>query len=236
MSDLHKKFNAVEGELNLIMFERREMVHGLTLSMLSNTNMLLLGPPGTGKSLLVTEWSKRLNSSVYFAWMLSKFSTPEEIFGPYSLSALELDKYKRVTTGKLPEAHFGFIDEIFKAGAAILNSMLTLLNERIFYNDGIPVKTPLLTVIGASNEIPESEDGLDALYDRFQLKFNVKPISETKNFKLMLNSKLKKPIATISLEDVVSAQEAIKEVKLTSSSIDTLTKIRRSIDSRNRFF
>ena len=233
MSVLYKKFNAVEGDLNLILFERREIIHGLTLAMLSNVNMLLLGPPGTGKSLLVSEWSKRLEGSKYFSWMLSKFSTPEELFGPYSLLGLEEDHYKRVTAGKLPEANFGFIDEIFKAGAAILNSMLTLLNERIFYNDGIPVDTPLLAVIGASNEIPETEDGLDALYDRFQMKFNVHRISETRNFKQMLKSTLLTPMAIVSLNDIITAKKEIDQVNLTSQSIEILTKIRNSIESES---
>ena len=187
---LSSKFNAIEGELNLSLFERREMIHGLTLSILSDTNMLLLGSPGTGKSMLVTEWSKHITDAKYFAWMLSKFSTPEELFGPFSINALENDRYLRVTAGKLPDAHFGFIDEIFKAGAAILNSMLTVLNERIFYNDGVPVKTPLISIIGASNEIPEEDDGLDFNsfvfdYEEYQrLQFTVDWVPELYEYKI----------------------------------------------------
>ena len=228
---LSSKFNAIEGELNLSLFERREMIHGLTLSILSDTNMLLLGSPGTGKSMLVTEWSKHITDAKYFAWMLSKFSTPEELFGPFSINALENDRYLRVTAGKLPDAHFGFIDEIFKAGAAILNSMLTVLNERIFYNDGVPVKTPLISIIGASNEIPEEDDGLDALYDRFQMKFLVKPIHEAGNFKSMLKYTRPTCETTLSLEDIVAAKKQVAKVEISDAMIDLLLKIRGAVGS-----
>ena len=193
--------------------------------------MLLLGSPGTGKSMLVTEWSKHITDAKYFAWMLSKFSTPEELFGPFSINALENDRYLRVTAGKLPDAHFGFIDEIFKAGAAILNSMLTVLNERIFYNDGVPVKTPLISIIGASNEIPEEDDGLDALYDRFQMKFLVKPIHEAGNFKSMLKHKLPTCETTLSLEDIVEAKKQVAKVEMSDAMIDLLLKIRGAVGS-----
>ena len=91
--------------------------------------MLLLGPPGTAKSALVRAIARAFGGS-YFETLVTKFSTPEEIFGPISLKALEQDRFMRVTTGKLPEAQFGFVDEIFKASSAILNTLLTIMNER----------------------------------------------------------------------------------------------------------
>ena len=229
--NLSGKFNSIEAELNLRLFEREDVIHGLTLAILSETNMLLLGSPGTGKSLLVSLWSRHINEAKYFDWMLTKFSTPEEIFGPFSLSALENDRYVRNIEGKLPTAHFAFIDEIFKAGSAILNSMLTLLNERIFYNDGAAVKTPLLTLIGASNEIPEAEDGLDALYDRFQLKYQVLPLHESSNFKKMMKSSNKPFTTVITLADITTAKSQITNVSFTDSSIEMLLKIRLAIMS-----
>ena len=231
---LSSKFNSIEGELNLRLFERQEVVHGLTLAILSDTNMLLLGSPGTGKSLLVSLWSNHINEARYFDWMLTKFSTPEEIFGPFSLSALEKDKYVRNIEGKLPTAHFAFIDEIFKAGSAILNSMLTLLNERIFYNDGKAIKTPLLTLIGASNEIPEAEDGLDALYDRFQLKYQVLPLHDSSNFKKMMKSSFGEPNTVISLDDINTAKSQIAEISFTDAAVDMLLKIRMAIMSNRK--
>jgi MoxR-like ATPase len=101
---------------------------------------------------------------------MTRFSTPEELFGPISLAGLEQDQYRRLTTGKLPEAHVAFLTEIWKANSAILNALLTLCNERIFYNDGQPVTCPLLTLVGDSNELPQGDD-LGALFDRFALRY-----------------------------------------------------------------
>ncbi|WP_051080832.1 AAA family ATPase [Bacillus sp. 37MA] len=140
----------------------------------------------------------------YFQWLLTRFSTPEELFGPLSLRALEEDVYRRNTKGKLPEAHMAFLDEIFKAGSAILNTFLTLVNERIFYNDGTPIKSPLQTVIGASNEYPEEDEGLEALYDRFLLRFDLKYIGEEGNFIKILQSEttIVTPLPAISFDEL----------------------------------
>jgi len=155
---LHEKFEAIEGELNKFFVEREEVIHGLTLAILSEVNILLLGPPGTAKSMSVKCWKDHLKMDKdklqYFEWLLTKFSTPEEIFGPFSIKALsEEDRYSRITTNKLPESPIAFLDEIFKCNSGLLNSLLPVLNERIFYNDGVAHKIPLLTVVAASNEI-----------------------------------------------------------------------------------
>jgi MoxR-like ATPase len=160
---LYEKFKKVEEELNEYFVEREEVVHGLALAILSENNMLLLGPPGVAKSMAVREWRAHIKGANYFEWLLTKFSVPEELFGPLSLKALEEDRYSRITVNKLPEAHFGFLDEIFKCNSGLLNSLLPVLNERKFHNDGISVDIPLLAVIAASNETPEEEDGLTAL-------------------------------------------------------------------------
>jgi MoxR-like ATPase len=160
---LYEKFQKVEEELNSYFVEREEILHGLALAILSESNILLLGPPGIAKSLAVRAWRSHIEGAKYFEWLLTKFSTPEEVFGPLSLRALEEDRYSRITANKLPEAHFAFLDEIFKCNSGLLNSLLPVLNERIFHNDGKAHKLPLLCVISASNEIPDSEDGLDAL-------------------------------------------------------------------------
>lgn len=114
----------------------------------------------------------------FFQRLFTRFTTPEEIFGPLSLRALENDEYLRCIDGFLPTANVAFLDEIFKANSSILNTLLTILNERQFDNGaGMRVKCPLKCVIGASNELPESED-LDALLDRFLLRANVLPVSD----------------------------------------------------------
>src|SRR5689334_13999586 len=110
--------------------ERESVVDGALAAVLAGEHVLLLGPPGTAKSALVRALAQAFGGR-YFERLVTKFSTPEELFGPISLKALEQDQFTRVTTDKLPEADFAFVDEIFKANSAILNSLLTLLNERL---------------------------------------------------------------------------------------------------------
>lgn len=167
---LYEKFNSIEEELQEFFVEREEVLHGLAVAMLSETNILLLGPPGTAKSMSVRAWRDHIVASKgtgkktdegakKFEWLLTKFSTPEEIFGPYSIKALsEEDRYSRITVNKLPECHLAFLDEIFKCNSGLLNALLPVLNERVFHNDGIAHKIPLLTVVGASNEIPDQDE------------------------------------------------------------------------------
>ena len=232
---LHEKFRKIEDELNDYFVEREEVLHGLTLAMLSENNILLLGPPGIAKSLAVREWRNHIEGANYFEWLLTKFSTPEEVFGPLSLKALEEDRYSRITFNKMPEAHFAFLDEIFKCNSGLLNSLLPVLNERKFHNDGVAHTIPLLTTVGASNEIPDSEDGLEALFDRFLLKFMVKPIQEESNFKKMITSKIPNPQLVLSLEEIDQARAMVKEVEINEGMADVLIKLRRKMSHQGIF-
>ena len=181
LATLHR----VRDELNALLIERDELVDGVLLALLARQHVLLIGPPGTAKSMLARELCRRLGGA-YVEWLLTKFTTPEEIFGPVSLPALEQGRFERVTTNKLPEAEIAFLDEIFKANSAILNSLLTLLNERHFYHGAARVAVPLQSLIGASNELPEEEE-LAALYDRFALRFTVGYIEQDQHFKALLS-------------------------------------------------
>lgn len=146
------------------------------LAAVSGEHLLLIGPPGTGKSLVARRLRDAFADATYFERLLTRFSVPEELFGPLSVKGLEDDRYLRQTRGYLPEAAVAFLDEIFKANSAILNALLTLLNERAFDNDGTRHTTPLITLVGASNELPNHQE-LGALYDRFLLRLFVAPIS-----------------------------------------------------------
>ena len=150
---IRDKFLKIEEEMNGYLYERTEPIRGLSLGILSASNVLLLGPPGTAKSMVVREWTKRILNARYFEWLITRFSTPEELLGPISFEGLKNDRHERVISHKLPEANLAFLDEIFKGNAGILNSLLTIMNERIFFNGPNPQRIPLYTVIGSSNEV-----------------------------------------------------------------------------------
>src|SRR5512147_1768672 len=151
------RLRRMRSELAQLFLERDAVVDGALVAMLAGYHVLLIGPPGTGKSMLADELCRRLDGATYFQWLLTKFTTPEELFGAVSLAALERDEYRRVTALKLPEAHIAFLDEVFKANSSILNAVLTLMNERRFHNGRAVERVPLVTLFGASNELPEDD-------------------------------------------------------------------------------
>ena len=142
--------------------------------------LLFVGPPGTAKSDLVLKWveSVGLSNTEYFEYMLTKFTEPSEILGPIDIDLLKQGRFIRRTKGKLPECRVAFLDEIFKSNSAILNLLLTILNERKFYQDGEPVPVNLQVLFAATNDIPDQGE-LDAMSDRFILKVETKPVKDT---------------------------------------------------------
>jgi MoxR-like ATPase len=164
--------------------------------------------------------------------LLTKYTTPEELFGPYSLAALERDEYIRKTEHNASEAHFIFLDEIWKANSGVLNANLTLITERLFYNGAVPVKVPLLTLVGASNELPEEDDNLDAMLDRFILKYHVKPIVEEQNFMQMLIGEIPETIEPmLTLNDITVLQVATKAVKMPKEMLELYASLRRDFSA-----
>lgn len=164
-----------EGLLNGLV-ERETPMRLALLAAIAGEHTLLLGPPGTAKSELARRLRTAFVDSTYFERLLTRFSVPEELFGPLSIRGLDDDRYERLTEGYLPTASIAFLDEIFKANSAILNALLTLLNEREFDNGTQRLKTPLVSVIGASNELPQVDE-LGALYDRFLVRVHCGPVT-----------------------------------------------------------
>ena len=223
-----EKITSLIIKMNNGLLERNEQVKLMLLAALAGEHVLLIGPPGTAKS----ELAKRLKSvfveASYFERLLTRFSVPEELYGPLSIQALEEDKYKRLTSGYLPEASVAFIDEIFKANSAILNSLLTLLNEREFDNGNRRYKVPLISVVAASNELPEGEE-LSALYDRFMLRSFVAPVSNDSFDDLLMlsGSKCDPELENrLKLEDLTEVQQLSEKVSLNPSVIELCKEFR----------
>jgi MoxR-like ATPase len=147
---------------------KQETIRLMVLSVLAGEHIALIGPPGTAKSALVRNFARMIDSR-YFEYLLTRFSEPNELFGPVDIPAFRQGTYRRRTEAMLPDAEIVFLDEIFKSNSAILNALLTLLNERKFNNGGSVVDVPLLSVFGASNEVP-ADESLQAIFDRFLLR------------------------------------------------------------------
>ena len=167
----------MEHELNVSLIEREEVVRAAIVALLARQHLVILGPPGTAKSALVDEIARRIGPQTgaglqIFNYLMTRFTTPEELFGPVSVSGLKKDEYRRITAGKLVEAEIVFLDEIFKASSAILNALLKIVNERVFNNGNQEIPIPLISLFGASNELPQGND-LEALWDRFLLRIRV---------------------------------------------------------------
>lgn len=175
-STLSARLRAILDCLELGLVERRQSVRLALLAALAGEHTLLIGPPGTAKSELARRLHAVFRDARYFERLLTRFSVPEELFGPLSIQALEQDRYERHTAGFLPDASIAFIDEVFKANSAILNALLTLLNEREFDNGAGRQRCPLISAIGATNEVPEDEVG-EAFFDRFLLRLPISPVS-----------------------------------------------------------
>jgi len=234
---------ALEGAVQAMqtgLIERDTEVRLLLLAGLCGEHILYLGPPGTAKSELGRRLSQ-LTKGSYFERLLTRFSVPEELFGPLSMRALEEDKYVRKTRGYLPNADVAFIDEIFKANSAILNTLLTILNERLFDNGSSRTEVPLICLVAASNELPESEE-LDALYDRFLFRREVKQVSpgglaellsSTANTEQARRDHVELPEMPLTLEQFQAIRSAaVKSVAVPPGVIALITDLRTYLQDK----
>jgi MoxR-like ATPase len=215
-------------ELHQLFLERADLIDGALIALLAGHHVLIVGPPGTAKSMLADELCRRLDGAAYFQWLLTRFTTPEELFGAVSLAGLEADDYRRVTTGKLPEANIAFVDEVFKSSSSILNAVLSIMNERIFHNGRTPQAVPLVTLFGASNELPEDTE-LVALFDRFLLRFVVDYIAEDFRFLKMLHMRPPETRTTLSLETLRTLQAEAASIEVPDYLYRSIADLRREL-------
>lgn len=213
------------------MFERENEIRAVARAILAEQHVVLLGAPGVAKSMLITEFVKRIDGAKVFKKLIMRDSTPDEILGPISIKGLENDQCKRNISNMLPECEFAFLDEIFKGNSVVLNSTLTIMNERQFDNDNKRVDCPLITLLAASNELPQ-EDELTALWDRFTVRLIVKKIADDNNFIKFLKSKtanVPQNITKGNLADLRQEIEDCKNVIIPDDVIEALCKIRREL-------
>ena len=219
--------------------ERDDIVALSLLALLSGQSVFLYGPPGTAKSLIARRLSLAFKGSKYFEYLMNRFSTPEEVFGPVSIRELKEDRYIRKTAGYLPEADIAFLDEIWKSSPAILNTLLTIINERKFHNGDRVESVPLKGIVAASNEIPSANQGLEALYDRFVVRLVVDSMRRRDNFEALLSGAPVKADIEVNgdlqfdAEAWKNALGSMETVVVPKETLNVIHSIRVKIDEYN---
>ncbi len=216
-------------------FEKDHILAMALLSAIAGESIFLLGPPGTAKSLVARRLKLAFSNAKAFEYLMSRFSTPDEIFGPVSISLLKNeDRYERVVDGFLPTATIVFLDEIWKASPSIQNALLTAINERIFQNGRTTLSLPMKVLIAASNELPMEDEGLEALWDRFLIRMVSNCIQSESTFVKMIRQKPLKDIAMPKelqiTEDIYESwQQDIDAVTIPDNVCAVVTSIRKRL-------
>lgn len=230
-ADVHTKVSNLKDELQQAFQERDSVVIGVLVSVLAQEHCVLLGPPGTAKSLLPRVLSQAIDST-FFEHLMTRYTEPNEVFGPIDLQAWSnKGTYSRRTAGFFPEAEVAFLDEIFKANSSILNALLAAVNERVFHDDGQAKPLPLQSVIAASNEMPESAE-LEALFDRFMLRYEVGYVRAPDAFKAIIAGTKPEQLVTtkLSKKELQQAQADAMALPLASDVVDTLFELRTKLE------
>lgn len=186
-------------ELEQRFIGKDEVIRLLLVSVVAGEHAVLIGPPGTAKSALIRSLAKLMQAR-YFEYLLTRFTEPNEIFGPVDINAFRDGEYRRRVEGMMPDSEIVFLDEVFKSNSAILNSLLTLLNERIYTVGGKAIRCPLVSVFGASNEVP-SDETLVAVFDRFLLRIRSENL-DAYHFNGLLERGVAQEVAQVSGQEL----------------------------------
>lgn len=240
-TQIKKRINNLLKYLNTGLYEKDEAIRLSLLCAIAGESIFFLGPPGTAKSMVSRRIQKAFKDETkYFEYLMNEFSTPDEICGPVSLKSLEQDSYIRRTEGFLPTANIAFLDEIWKSGPAILNTLLTLINEKKFHNGSNVEKVPLKILLAASNELPAKDSGLEALYDRFIVRLMVNPVTNDSDFDSLITSSsdtgLPEDFNTsnlIKLDEIEQWQKEIDTIEIPDTVLKVIHIIRDSIKNYN---
>ena len=247
---IHDRIERIINALAQGLYEKEVAVRLALLTAIAGESIFFLGKPGYAKSMIACRLQQAFKSNgggeaKYFEYLMNQFSTPEDIFGPISLKALngegenKEEEYKRIIKNMLPEADIAFLDEIWKASAAIQNTLLTIINERKYRNGNKMIDVPLKALFAASNELPAKNRGLEALFDRFIMRLIVVPIKDESEFFEMVNEpssqkfKLPNDVLAISVDEWNSWKEKIDEVTLSSEAKAVISAIRKELIVRN---
>lgn len=230
---MKQKLQQLIVELNKNLVGKEDVMKLSLLTMLAGENLILFGKPGTAKSEIARRLSKIFEEDSYFEYLLTKFTTPEEIFGPLSIQELKADRFRRNVDGYMPNVKVAFLDEIFKANSSILNSLLTIINEKIYHNGNEKIKVPLQSLISASNELPIGDRELSALYDRFLVRVVVNYLSdddvnelfdvEDEEFNTSDSLKMK-------IEEIEKIKQEAKNVEIPEEIRTCIIEIRRNFN------
>lgn len=245
-----ERFQRLLRDMNRGIYEKETEISLSLLAALAGESVILLGPPGVAKSMVARQLKTAFRDARSFEYLMSRFSTPDEIFGPVSIQKLKSsDTYERAVEGYLPTADVVFLDEIWKAGPAIQNTLLTVINEKIFRNGNREMRLPLKLLVAASNELPAKGEGLEALWDRFVIRIESRPIRQEKNFRSMLlevenlsevKSEEQSSAAegeansnVITAEEYAEWSENINKIGVKEDVLDVISVVRKSLRTVN---
>lgn len=248
MKTINDRIERIIAQISSGLYEKENSVRLVFLSFLAGESTFLLGEPGTAKSLIArrvseafvdpSEEEKKQGVIKFFDYLMSRFSQPDELFGPVSIKQLKDDNYERKTEYYLPKAQFAFLDEIWKANPAIQNALLTILNEHLFRNGKNLISVPLIGFVSASNELPTAGQGLEAIFDRFLIRLLERPVQGEESFFDMISGKADMTVSVdndilLSSEDIDSIRKQSETIRLSDISKTIISNVRKNLTLKN---